>query len=255
MTDQILAPLFRRHALLRAVIDAVLEGRSGRVLTAGSDASRAAVLDYGCYRVPGGDPASSEARELLSDLTGPCEIVMPDDDGWRARIAEIFGARVRDRSMASFVPGPELETRTAVLSKLVPAGYALRRMDANNAAMVGSDVSPHGVEVMGGPARFAEHGFGWGLFADDVLACASTSYAVSARFVEVAIATHPAHRKRGLAACAAAAMIADALGRGLEPHWNAYNLVSKRLATRLGFADAGVCEILALDLVEPDQPA
>ena len=117
----------------------------------------------------------------------------------------------------------------------------------------GADLSPHGVDVLGGPARFVERGFGRALFEGDTPVCVSTSYAVSSRFVEVSIATHPDHRRRGLAACAAAAMIVDVLGRDLEPHWHAFNPVSKRLATRLGFADAGVCEILALDLVEPDR--
>jgi hypothetical protein len=49
------------------------------------------------------------------------------------------------------------------------------------------------------------------MFIDGMLACAATSYALSARYVEVAIATHAAHRQRGLAACAASAMITEAL--------------------------------------------
>lgn len=243
-----LEALFRDHTLLRAVIEAVLEGRGGRVLTLRSDAPRAALLDFGCYRVPGGDPSSQEARDLLSALVGPCEIVVPNVDGWRERIDSVFGARVRDRSMQSFVPGPDLKARTMVLSNDLPDEYTLRRLDADSAAMAGPELSPNGVAVLGGPARFAECGFGWGLFIDSVLACAATSYAVSRRYVEVAIATHHAHQRRGLAACAASAMIEEALGRGLEPHWNAHNPISKRLARRLGFVDAGLCEILALDL-------
>ena len=243
---------FGRHRRLRAVIDAVLEGRGGRVVTVGDGPPDAALLDYGCYRIPGGDPRSPCAQTLLASLEGPCEIVVPDDDAWRNLIGDIFGDRVRDRSMASYAPGPELEARVAVLSKHVPAGHALRRLDAGSAALVGPDLSPHGVNVLGGPARFAERGFGWGLFVNDTPVCASTSYAVSSKFVEVSIATRADHRRRGLAACAAAAMIADALGRGLEPHWNAFNPISKRLATRLGLADAGLCEILALDFARPD---
>ena len=239
--------MFERHARLRAVIDAVLEGRGGRVVTVGDGPPDAALLDYGCYRIPGGDQDSPHARALLASLAGPCEIVVPDDDAWRSLIGDVFGDRVGDRSMASYAPGPDLAARVAALTEQVPDGYTLRPLDAGSAARVGADLSPHGVDVLGGPARFVERGFGRGLFEGDTPVCVSTSYAVSSRFVEVSIATHPDHRRRGLAACAAAAMIVDALGRDLEPHWNAFNPVSKRLATRLGFADAGVCEILALD--------
>jgi predicted GNAT family acetyltransferase len=73
--------------------------------------------------------------------------------------------------------------------------------------------------------------------------------------VEVAIATAPDHRGRGLAACAAAALVQEALVREHVPHWNAYDPVSQRLAERLGFAFAGIVEILAMTSgpgVEPD---
>jgi GNAT superfamily N-acetyltransferase len=249
-----LEPLFRSHTRLRAVLDAVLEGRGGRVLTA-ADSPQAAILDFGCYRIPGGDAGSDEAERLISSLAGPCEIVIPDDDGWRVLVDRVFGARVRDRSMQAFVPGADLEARVRAFSRAVPEGYELRRLDATTAALVGPELSPHGIDVAGGPEKFVEHGLGWGLLADGALACVSTSYAVSKSFVEVSIATHASHRRRGLAACAASALIHEALERSWEPHWNAFNPISKRLAHRLGFAEAGRCEILALDLVEPTEGA
>jgi len=235
---------FESHPRLRAVIDAVLEGRCGRVIREGG----AALLDFGCYRIPGGDARCEGARALLTGLRGPCEIVVPDDDAWRALIGNCFGARIADRSMQSFLPGRKLTERTHALAADLPEAYDLRRIDAAIAARVGVEVAPHGIDVLGGPEAFVERGLGRALLAlDGRPACVASSYAVSSRYVEVAIATHPAHRRRGLAACAAAAMIGDCLERGLEPHWNAFNPVSQRLARRLGFVEVGVCEILALD--------
>jgi predicted GNAT family acetyltransferase len=91
-----------------------------------------------------------------------------------------------------------------------------------------------------------EGGLGFGVVDGDRLACAATSYAVSASFVEVAIATRPAYRGRGLAAAAAAALMGHCLDVGLTPRWSASNPVSQRLAVRLGFQMAGVCEVLYL---------
>jgi GNAT superfamily N-acetyltransferase len=241
-----LAGFFADHPLLRAVIDAVLEDRGGRVLCLGARPTQAAMLDYGCYRIPGGDARSVQARDLLLDLRGPCEIVVPNDDAWRELIQDVHGDRLVDRSMHSYVPGPELAARTADLARKVPDGYVLQRLDAGSAALVGPDISPHGVEVMGGPAGFVQLGYGWGVLRDGGLACAATSYAVSSRAVEVAIATDPDHREQGLATCAAAALVQEALVREHVPHWNAFNPVSRRLAERLGFAFAGIVEIMAL---------
>ena len=61
------------------MIDAVLEGTGGRIRALASGDPAAVILDYGCYRIPGGDPATEEARRLLEDVDGPCEIVVPDE--------------------------------------------------------------------------------------------------------------------------------------------------------------------------------
>jgi len=81
---------------------------------------------------------------------------------------------------------------------------------------------------------------------DGVLACAATSYTLSSRYLEVAIATRPAFRGRGLAMVAGAALMRQALARGLAPCWSASNPVSKRLAERLGYRPAAECEVLLL---------
>jgi len=69
---------------------------------------------------------------------------------------------------------------------------------------------------------------------------------MSSRTVEVAIATRPAYRGHGLAAAPAAALLEHCLETGLTPRWSASNPVSQRLAVRLGFRPAGVCEVLYL---------
>lgn len=55
--------------------------------------------------------------------------------------------------------------------------------------------------------------------------------------LELGIETDPAFRRRGLAAAAAAAMLADVLAAGLTPVWSCRedNVGSSRLAERLGF--------------------
>lgn len=239
-----LIPFFAHHTRLRAVIDAVIEGRGGRI-TMGKDM---ALLEWGCYRIPGGDAAAPTAPDLLASIATTCEIVVPEGDPWRDLAQEVHGDRVSDRSMRSYVPGPELGARTPELAAAVPDGFRLATLDGRLAAGIGKDLEPHGITVMGGPARFGTDGFGQVLVQGNEIACAATSYAVTKRLVEVAIATHPDHRRRGLAVCAAAAMVQEALARKLEPHWNAFNPVSQHLADRLGFRFAGMCGILMLEV-------
>jgi hypothetical protein len=246
--------MFRDHRLLRAVIDAALEEHAGRILTLGVLPELAAVLTYGCYCVPGGDARSDQARDLLADVHGPCEIVLPTDDAWCDLVEEVHGHHSIDRSMRSYLPGPDLAGRTAAGARDIPAGYTLVRMDEALAGQAGTDTAPHGVEVMGGPAAFVAKGYGWGLVQDGRLACAATSYAVGGGAVELAIATHPDHRQRGLAACAASAFVQESLVREIVPHWNASNPVSQRLAERLGFRFVGMVGIRELTAETGMQP-
>jgi GNAT superfamily N-acetyltransferase len=105
---------------------------------------------------------------------------------------------------------------------------------------------PHALQVFRGPDDFVAHGLGFGAVLDGRLACAATSYTMSSRRSEVAIATRPEFRGRGLAAAAAAALMGHCLDHGLVPCWSASNPVSQRLAVRLGYQPAGWCEILFL---------
>ena len=238
--------LFRRHPYLRAVIDAVLEERQGKIVTV-DDPPQAARLDLGCYRVPAGDPGADAARRLLVDLTGPAELVVPDDDRWRHLLADVFGDRIEDRSMRAYLPGKLEVGRLQGLAAVLPDGYRLADVSVTEAAGMGDDLAPHGVDVFGGPETFARDGFGICALTGTEVAAQSTTYALGADKAEVAIATHPDHRGKGLATAVGAAMLATCLRRQVVPHWNAYNPVSQRLALRLGLVQVGVCEILALD--------
>ncbi len=238
--------LFASHPHLRAVIDAVLEGRQGTIVTF-DDPPRAARLELGCYVIPGGDPTTSIARLALAGLTGPLELVVPDDDRWRRLLAETFGDRLEDRPMRAYLPEYLEPDRLDGQARRFPDGYRLAEIGIAEAAGIGDELSPHGIDVFGGPDEFVRRGFGVCAVRDGVVACAATTYSLSAAKAEVAIATHADHRGQGLANAVSAAMLATCLRRGVEPHWNASNPVSQRLALRLGFVQVGVCEISMLD--------
>jgi GNAT superfamily N-acetyltransferase len=148
---------------------------------------------------------------------------------------------MRDFDAAELNPGA-LRAMEAAL----PAGFELRRLDAALAGQLDSELEPHALQAFAGPADLVRDGLGFGAMRDGRLASAATSYAISSRFVEVAIATRPAFRGRGLALAVSAALVRHCLAQGLVPRWSASNPVSQRLAVRLGFRPAGACEVLYL---------
>ena len=242
MIDLALEPLFASHRELRAVVEAVLERRQGRA-TRDGDAAR---LSIGCYELFGGDPSSPGARRLVAGAQTARELVYGDDAGWRRLILDVHGEQVFDRPMRVFDATRLDRAALRRIEETLPAPFALERIDVHLARQLDDDLVPHALEVFTTAADFATNGLGFGAVIDGRLACAATSYTMSSRRAEVAIATRPEFRGRGLAAAAAAALMGRCLDVGLVPAWSASNPVSQRLAVRLGYQPAGLCEVLYL---------
>jgi GNAT superfamily N-acetyltransferase len=240
-----LRPLFATHRELRAIVDAVLEGRLGSA-AAGGDPPRAARLSLGCYEVFGGDPTRAEARRLVETAASPRELIYGNDPAWRRTIIDVHGERVFDRPMRTYDASTlDLRALARIKAELAPS-FELRRLDLSLAEQLDTELQPHGRQVFSSPDDLLARGMGWAAVSGDRLACAATSYTISSRFVEVAIATRPAFRGRGLAAVVSAALLEQCLEAGLVPEWSASNPVSQRLALRLGYAPGGECEVLYL---------
>lgn len=237
-----LTSMFAGSRELSAVIEAVLEGRQGRATIAGG----AARLSIGCYEIFGGDPSSPSARTLVETAARPRELVYGNDAAWRQVILDVHGDGVFDRPMRDY-DAHGIDTGSLLrLEAARPAGFHLQAFDPGLTAQLDSGLEPHALQVFESTQDFLDHGMGFGAVHDGQLACAATSYTRSSRSVEVAIATRAAFRGCGLAAATAARLLRECLTRGLVPCWSASNPVSQRLAVRLGYRPAGVCEVLYL---------
>lgn len=234
------ADFFARQTTLPAIIEACLEGRLGSV-TRDGDAAR---LTLGCYEIFGGNAGSEGARRLIAEAKR-AELVYGNDPVWRAAILEVRGDEVVERPMTEFDATDLDPVALARVAASALPGFVVRRLDLGLAGQLDSELEPHGLQVFPTARDLVEQGLGFCAVSDDgVLAAAATSYTLSSRFLEVAIATRTAFRGRGLAMVVCAALIREALLRNLVPCWSASNPISKRLAERLGYRPAGPCEVL-----------
>ena len=247
---ELLFSLFDTHRHLPALRDSVLEGRIGRFWVDDPESPRVARMDVGCYAFFGGDSELAQAEEAIRTVQAPVELVYPDES-WRHRLLEVWGPRLRDWPMASFSPDGFSRSQLQGHAAGIADGYYLRRLRVDELAQLNSNLEPHGLQTFADALALDRDGMAWGSVIDGEVACAATSYAQSRHYVEVAIATRPNHRGRGLATATAAAFCLAALERGLRPLWNASNPVSKRLALRLGYRRVEDCITWMLDLERP----
>ena len=235
---------FSHHHTLRAVLDAVLEGRMGRLLS--SENGRCHRADVGCYSFFGGDAEDGRAHELLSTVPAPRELVGGDSGAWREQFAQVRSGELSPRPMR-FFRGSQLDPSRLQSMAVLPPSYTIATFDEELATQLSEAFRPHALLSYDDVGHFLEQGFGIAALRGAELASAATSYTVCSHGAEIAISTHPDHRSRGLARAIAASMCLATLERGLEPHWNASNPVSQRLAQTLGFIPDRVVEIEYLE--------
>jgi GNAT superfamily N-acetyltransferase len=239
------ARLFAGRDELPAVLGAGLAGL-GRLSTDDPEHPDVARISIGCYEIFGGDPAAPGAAALARTARRPSELVYGADPAWRQLLLGIHGTAVKDRPMLSYDgSGLDADDLAAAMRRL-PREFELVRMDAQLAGQLDPGLEPHALQVYPSPDLFVTDGIGFAAVGQGRVACAATSYAACPGHLEVAIATRELFRGRGLAMAVSARVLLHCLEAGIRPHWNASNPVSQRLALRLGYRPAGVCEILYL---------
>ena len=126
------------------------------------------------------------------------------------------------------------------LSRQIPGGYEVRYID--------EAVAPNlsGETVYTSHEEFMKHCMGFFALSGKEPVGSALSYANPRRGIEIQIFTDQEHQRKGLATATGAALVVYCLERGIEPHWNAANSVSARLAEKLGYVQNDFYQPLAL---------
>ena len=121
----------------------------------------------------------------------------------------------------------------------LPKGYEIRRIDSEIYDLILS-ADDDDLEYLIGDFEtkeaFLEKGRGFAVLKDgSVVAGASSEYCYRFGGIEVEIATVHKERRKGLASAVGAKLILSCMDDGLEPVWDAANLISVHLAEKLGY--------------------
>ena len=226
-------------------VRAFVQGHMGRAWQSGD--GRCAQIVTGDFCFFAGDADADGARELAghvpADHPSDSLLMLAHDAAWDARIADVWGDRARRirryRLHADALRADRLPPQDP------PAGYRLAPLDGRlYRAALAQAWSRDFVSLFDGEADFLARGLGVAALCGDELAAAASSYLIYDGGLEIQVQTRDDHQRRGLARCCCAALIAQCLRRGLEPHWDAANGASLRLALCLGYRDGGAYDAL-----------
>jgi len=208
-----------------------LQGHLGRTFLSDDGKSAFAIVQGFVFLA--GEPNIPFFREAVQCAPG-CFLTFSGSDSWLS-IAMDWGAEIEMTRYALDTPAAfdaEKLKRLAV----PPEGFELKAADeALYNACLKLPWCNDAVSAFSGYAAFLRDGYAVMALKEGEIVAACGAYAYSDGQWEIEIDTHPAFRRRGLAAACGAAFILHCMKMKKVPHWDAMTPVSLALAEKLGF--------------------
>lgn len=222
-------------------IDCAIEGQMGRAFVDDPEEPTAFRIEVGPFFYLAGDAAGPGGRAMLKAIA-PYTLFMPSSPGWLEAAMAMYGGRLVGFARYSFSAEHVSAEHLDHLCATSPFRDDVRRMDVPFVAELwGRD---HFVELadFDSVEDFVRRGIGFYLENKGTLVGAAYSSLVCSRGIEVSIFVLEDHRRQGIATILAARLLAWCLENNAQPHWDAANLESCRLAEKLGYIQTGQYE-------------
>ncbi|MFD2445433.1 GNAT family N-acetyltransferase [Bacillus sp. CGMCC 1.16607] len=219
------------------IILSCLQGHMGKAWVDDLENPSVAQIQVGDFVYYAGDPHRKEALELLHNLPENTHVIVHTDD-WKNMIEMVHKGSIEKFHRYQFKKNPKDLNRNHIQTFIatLPDGYVLKKIDsylANEPSLhrVSRDFTGQFESI----DDYMNRGIGFAILYEGEVVCGASSYSIYDDGIEIEVATDPKHRRKGLAAIAAAALILECLDRGIYPSWDAANSESAHLAQRLGY--------------------
>ena len=225
-----------------AMVWSCLQGCMGSAWGREETPARSALLAVGDFCFLGGEPDEALASFLIPFSGRPFVLMIPQSASWHGLIASAHAGRCEETTRYAVLKEPGVFDKAVLrrLAQAVPAGYEIRPIDkALHSAILGEAWCQDLCAQFPLWEHFAAHALGFVALTGGEIASGASTYAWYRGGIEIEVDTAPEHQRQGLAAACSARLILACLERGLYPSWDAANLTSVSLATRLGYRLAG----------------
>ena len=237
-----LASAFRRVPRVDLSIDCAIEGQMGKAYVDDLDHPNVFKIETGPFFYFSGEPNGAAGKKMLADIT-PYNLFMPSAPGWVEAACAIHTGNLFEIDRYSFSPRSLSSLRLGQLDQSSPHRDSIQPMTVQFVRRYadqfwGSDYFIE-LSMYDSPADFAQRSAGFYLAdGDEVVAAAYGSLACSLG-LEVSIYVAESYRRQGIATALASRLLLWCLERDLEPHWDAANPESCKLALKLGYLPLG----------------
>ncbi len=233
------AQVFRHNPRVDLSIECVIEGQMGAVFVDAPQAPAVYRIVHGPFWYFAGQARSAAGREMVGGLPA-YTLLMPSPADWIEVAKEVHGANLIEFGRYSFASDGLARERLEKLLSRSKFRDALEPIDVELAARFKGDTENFvDLSAFDSAEDFAARGVGFCLRIGERVVAAAYSSLVCSKGIEVSIFVEPKHRERGIATALGSKLALYCLERGLEPHWDAANAESCKLAAKLGYRRSG----------------
>jgi RimJ/RimL family protein N-acetyltransferase len=231
--------LVRQIPRVDLTLDCIMDGTMGSVQADDPDAPKSICIHSTGFWYFGGDPKTPWAQDLLRTIP-PYDLIMPSAPGWLEEIGQMYGDRLMPFTRYSF--------SAVSLNEATIQGIFLNSPHRENIVPIDLSIidilqslPETGFEIgqFESIENFLKQGFGFVYLKEQQIQGMTFTWWVSRKGIEVSIWVAVRQRQRGVATALASRLLFECFHRGLEPHWDAANGESVKLAKKLGYTFKG----------------
>jgi GNAT superfamily N-acetyltransferase len=242
----LLARAYRNVPRMDISIECVIEGQMGKAYVDDLDAPTAFQIKTGPFLYFAGDPSSEGGQQMLKSIP-PWTFFMPSADGWLEAGRRMYGDKLTGFDRYSFSANCLSPAYLQTLLLASKYSTALKQMDLALASRVWAQDHFVDLSEFESPSDFIARGIGYYVERSGKILGAAYSSLVCSRAIEISLFVLEDYRRKGMATTLAAHLLHWCLENSMEPHWDAANLESCRLAEKLGYIPQGKYQAYYLD--------
>lgn len=171
-------------------------------------------------------------------LLRPEMLLIPDSPQWHAMIEGVYGDRCEKKERYHIKKEGDIFDRDLLkkYANSLEEDYTLKEIDHSlYDSIMATEWCRDFCSQFANWEHYHKKGMGFVACKDGMIVSGASSYTSYREGIEIQIITHEDYRKKGLALACASALMLKALENNLYPNWDAGNMASVGVATKLGY--------------------
>jgi len=232
-----LASAFRHVPRVDLSIECAIEGQMGKAFVDELENPTVFKIQTGPFCYFAGEAASPAGEEMLRNIA-PFTLFMPSVSSFLEVAMSLHGEKWVGFDRYSFSSENLSVERLGQLCQASPFRERLQRMDLGFVESLWGQEHFIDLSEYDSAQDFTQRGVGYYVAAGGAPVGAAFASLACSRGIEVSIYVEEEHRRQGMATALAGRLLLWCLQHNLEPHWDAANPESCKLALKLGYSPA-----------------